>query len=154
MRTSPRLLLMATLLIAPAALAGQRTSSSADEAAVRAVVARYLHGLKFNDTTGFHDAFWPQALLLFVKRDSTLGQLTQEAWYRGFAKSAGKEEEGDLRIAALDITGTAASVKVIETYPASIYTDYLNLLRIDGKWQIVNKIFTSSTRRENTKGAH
>ena len=61
---------------------------------VRAVVARYLHGLKFNDTASFQKAFWPEALLLFVGRDGNLDRLTQSAWYRMFASSAGKEEQG------------------------------------------------------------
>ena len=47
-----------------------------------------------------------------------------------------------LRISSVDITDNAASVKVIETYPKSIYVDYLNLLRLNGKWIIVNKIYT------------
>jgi len=35
---------------------------------------------------------------------------------------------------------------VIETYPKSVYVDYLNLLRLNGKWIIVNKIYTSRAR--------
>ena len=41
------------------------------------------------------------------------------------------------------MTDNAASVKVIETYPASVYVDYLNMLQIAGEWRIVNKIYTS-----------
>jgi putative lumazine-binding protein len=63
-----------------------------------------------------------------------------------FASSAGKEEEGDLRITHVDVSGNAASVKVIETYPRSIYIDYLNLLQINNQWTIVNKIYTSHAR--------
>ena len=115
--------------------------------AVRAVVNSYLHGLKFNDVPSLRTAFWPDAKLLFVNhRDGSLGQLSQEQWYRMFAGSAGKEEEGDLRIESVDITDDAASVKVIETYPKSIYVDYLNLLRLHGKWTVVNKIYTSRPR--------
>ena len=117
-----------------------------DKAAVRATVQRYLHGLKFNDTTDFHRAFWPDAKLLFIKRDGSLGQLTQAEWYRGFAASAGKEEQGTLEIVSVDVTGTAASVKVMETYATSVYIDYLNLLRIGPEWRIVNKIYMSRPR--------
>ena len=63
-----------------------------------------------------------------------------------FAGSAGKEEAGDLRIASVDITDNAASVKVVETYPKSVYVDYLNLLRLNGKWIVVNKIYTIRPR--------
>ena len=121
-------------------------SSDPQEGAVRAVVEAYLHGLKFNDVPSLRTAFWPDAKLLFVNKNGSLGQLSQEDWYKMFAGSAGKEEEGDLRISSVDITDNAASVKVIETYPKSIYVDYLNLLRLNGKWIIVNKIYTSRAR--------
>jgi hypothetical protein len=130
------------------ACTAQPTTRSSDpqEGAVRAVVEAYLHGLKFNDVPSLRTAFWPDAKLLFVNKDGSLGQLSQEDWYKMFAGSAGKEEEGDLRISSVDITDNAASVKVIETYPKSIYVDYLNLLRLNGKWIIVNKIYTSRGR--------
>jgi hypothetical protein len=60
-----------------------------------------------------------------------------------FAGSAGKEEKGDLKIAALEVTRDIASVKVVENYPGSRYIDYLSLVRFDGAWKIVNKIYTS-----------
>jgi hypothetical protein len=59
--------------------------------------------------------------------------LTQSEWYAGFAKSAGQEEQGDLRIAAIEVTRDIASVKVVEDYPGSRYTDYLSLVRFDGQ---------------------
>ncbi len=141
--------LFAALTIASGSVAridAQGQAPAQGETEVRAVVERYLHGLKFNDTTSFHSAFWPNALLLFVGRDGKLGQLTQAEWYRMFAGSAGKEEEGELRIESVNITADAASVKVVEVYPKSIYTDYLNLLRFGGEWRIVNKIYTSRPR--------
>ena len=114
-----------------------------DEAAVRTTVEHYLHGLKFNDVESLKMAFYPDAKLFFVKRDGQLGQLTQEQWYKGFATNAGQEEKGDLRITAVDITANAASVKVVEVYPNSKYTDYLSLLKFDGGWKIVNKIYVA-----------
>lgn len=116
--------------------------SAQAHSAVRAVVEGYLHGLKFNDTVSLHEAFWPEARLFFVGRDGQISQLTQAKWYSMFAESAGKEEKGTLRITNVDITNSAASVKVVEDYPGSRYTDYLNLLLINGRWWIVNKIYT------------
>ena len=123
-------------------------SDGPDREAIRSVVNTYLHGLKFNDVPSLRSAFWPDAKLLFVKRDGSLGQLSQAEWYSMFTASAGKEEEGELRIASIDVTDDAASVKVIETYPRSIYVDYLNLLRINNRWTIVNKIYTTRPREK------
>jgi hypothetical protein len=132
-------LLLTTLLTTFA----QRPQANSDEAAVRETVQHYLHGLKFNDVEGLKKAFWPEAKLFFIKRDNTLGQLTQEQWYKGFANSAGQEEKGDLQITAVDITGNAASVKVVEVYEKSKYTDYLSLLKFADGWKIVNKIYVA-----------
>src|SRR6185436_12175393 len=136
---------LAALLSMPPS-APDQAKPTADEQAVRTVVEHYLHGLKFNDVAGLKRAFWPEARLFFVQKDGSLGQLTQEDWYKGFAASAGKEEPGDLSIAALEVTGDIASVKVVEEYPRSRYIDYLSLVRFDGGWHIVNKVYTSERK--------
>jgi hypothetical protein len=136
------------VLVASAGLlaAQKPDATGGDEARVRKVVETYLHGLKFNDVASFRASFWPEAKLLFVKKNGALGQLTQEDWYKGFASVAGKEEEGTLRILALEVTGVAASVKVEEIYPKERYVNYLSLLKISGEWKIVNKIFDVKPR--------
>lgn len=141
--------LLATGLILPSLHAQNAPSDSAQ---VRAVVEAYLHGLKFNDVPSLQRAFWPDAKLYWVRRDGQLGQLSQVDWYAGFAKSAGKEEEGDLRIASLEVTRDIAAVKVVEDYASSRYTDYLSLVRFNGEWRIVNKIYTAE-RRTGPSGA-
>ena len=137
--------LMCALLVAALAAAAGAAQGGA-EAQVRQTVEAYLHGLKFNDVPSLRKAFHPEAKLFFVKKDGTLGQLSQEQWYKGFEGSAGKEEQGDLRIVSVDVTGDAASVKVVETYPKSIYTDYLSLLKLGGEWRIVNKVYVSEQK--------
>jgi protease I len=135
-----------TLVLALALVASASAQQPSDEALVRQTVETYLHGLKFNDVASFKKAFLPDAKLYFVKKDGSLGQLSQEQWYKGFEASAGKEEEGELTVSAVDVTGTAASAKVREVYPTSIYTDYVSLLKIGGEWKIVNKIFVAEKR--------
>jgi hypothetical protein len=144
---SPPIIGILLLLAAPMAAQVTAVAPSSDNLAVRSVVGAYLYGLKHNTVDSLKAAFLPEARLYFVKRDGTLGQLTQEEWYRGFAASAGKEEEGDLRIASLEITKDIATVKVVERYPKSTYTDYLNLVRSGGAWRIVNKVFTAEAAR-------
>lgn len=137
--------LIATLLTAPSVAAHAQAAANEDQA-VRDVVNAYVHGLKFNDVESLRRAFWPEARLYFVGRDGHLGQLTQADWYKGFAASAGKEEQGDLRITSLEIVRDIASVKVVEDYPGSRYTDYLSLVKFDEAWRIVNKVYTSERR--------
>ncbi len=129
------------LALAGAGVGLAQSPAEPAEARVRAVVNAYLDGLKHNDVASLRKAFWPEARLFFLKKDRSLGQLTQAEWYKGFEANAGKEEEGDLKIVAVDVTGSGAAVKVVEVYPGSTYTDYLSLLEIQGDWKIVNKIY-------------
>jgi hypothetical protein len=117
-----------------------------EEATMRLTVETYLHGLKFNDVESFKRVLYPEAKLFFVRKNGALGQLSQEQWYKGFAANPGKEEKGDLKITAIDITDKAASVKVVENYEDATYTDYISLLRIADGWKIVNKIFVVEKR--------
>ncbi len=137
--------LMTLMLMIGAAFASESTEDS-EEAAVRQTINHYLHGLKFNDVESLKQAFYPDAKLFFVKKNGQMGQLTQAQWYDGFSKSAGKEEKGDLQIASIDIAGNIASVKVEEEYPTSHYTDYVSLLKLDGQWKIVNKVFYATSK--------
>ena len=142
-----RILAIFTSLVVTLVLAvGAQAQKQSEDALVRQAVEAYLHGVKFNDVTSLKKAFYPEAKLFFVKRDGTLGQLTQEQWYKGFEASAGKEEKGDLKIVSVDITGDAASVKVREEYPNSIYTDYVSLLKLGGEWKIVNKVYVAEAK--------
>jgi hypothetical protein len=46
------------------------------------------------------------------------------------------------RFVKVDVAGTAANVRIeVDNWQQYRFTDILNLLRIDGKWVIVNKIF-------------
>ena len=148
METCTRRLALVALLALLALVPGRGAAAQAaknDTAAVREVVERYLHGLKFNDTLSLREAFWPQARLFYVK-NGQVGEWTQASWYASFAGNVGKEEQGDLRIASVEVTRDAASVKVVEDYPKSRYTDYLSLLKLGGRWWIVNKIYTAEPR--------
>src|SRR5262245_20832737 len=132
--------LLVAFFIAISFVAAQ-AQTNPEEAAVRETVNHYLHGLKFNNVESLKKAFYPEAKLFWVKRDKTLGQLSQEDWYKGFAATAGQEEKGDLQITAVEVTGNAASVKVVEVYEKSKYTDYLSLLKLADGWKIVSKIY-------------
>jgi len=46
-----------------------------------------------------------------------------------------------MKILSLDMTETTASAKVTMTMPTVRWVDYLSLVKIDGRWWIVNKVF-------------
>ena len=45
------------------------------------------------------------------------------------------------KIADITISGHAANARLEIEYPTFSFIDFMNLLKIDGEWKIVNKIF-------------
>ncbi|MGY8855548.1 MAG: nuclear transport factor 2 family protein [Burkholderiales bacterium] len=45
-------------------------------------------------------------------------------------------------ISKIDIVGTIASVRIeLDNWKGSRFTDFLNVLKVNGKWQVMNKVF-------------
>ena len=45
-------------------------------------------------------------------------------------------------ISKIDIQGTVANVKIeLDNWKGSRFTDFLNLLKVDGNWLVMNKVF-------------
>ena len=44
------------------------------------------------------------------------------------------------------LTRDVAAVKVVETYPREVNVDYLNLVKVAGRWRIMNKVYTTYAR--------
>ncbi|HEU4557766.1 MAG TPA: nuclear transport factor 2 family protein [Longimicrobium sp.] len=122
-------------------------SQSGEEAAVRAALQHYLNGHATGRGEEFAQVMHPEMKMMFV-RD---GQFTQRtsAEYIGGASGRPAADEAQRRrwIESVDVTGNAAQAKIVLDYPTARLTDYMTLLKIDGQWKIVNKIFHSEPRR-------
>ena len=113
-----------------------------DEAGVRAALEHYLQGHATGQGDHFRQAFHPEAKLFWVQ-DGQLAQRTSEEYIAGArGEPAPDEVDRVRRIEHIDITGNAASAKIVLDYPRVVFTDYMSLLKINGEWKIVNKIFT------------
>ena len=45
-------------------------------------------------------------------------------------------------ISKIDIVGSVASVRIeLDNWKGSRFTDFLNMLKVDGTWQVMNKVF-------------
>jgi hypothetical protein len=114
-----------------------------DEEAVRAAADHYLKGHATGSPDEFRQAFHPESKLFWVK-DGQLSQRTSAEYIAGAkGKPADDEAQRKRRIASVDVTGDAAVVKVELDYPNAVLTDYLSMLKVNGEWKIVNKIFHS-----------
>ncbi|OQA38384.1 MAG: putative lumazine-binding protein [Acidobacteria bacterium ADurb.Bin340] len=49
-------------------------------------------------------------------------------------------------IAWLEVAGDAATAKVVLDYPTFRFIDYLHLLKLEGRWAIVDKVYHREDR--------
>ena len=116
----------------------------ADEAAVRQTVQYYFDGGKNRDSVALRKAFHPEARMLFAK-DGKLVVVPIGEYIARVAGDSGKPGEVDStkrRVTSVDVTGDAAIARLELERPDAVLTDYMSLLKVDGRWVIVNKIFT------------
>jgi hypothetical protein len=115
--------------------------SESERQAVAATVQLYFQGHATGNGDFFRKAFHPDAKLFWVK-DGALAQRTSAEFAAGATgKPADDESRRVRRIAMIDVAGDAAIARVELDYPDMSFVDYLSLLKIDGKWTVINKIF-------------
>lgn len=139
---------------APAVLAQDHAEHHAqhhgpEEAAIRSAVEHYLMGHATGDGAHFQMVFHPKSMLFWM-RDGELNERTSEAYIAGASgQPPADEAQRKRRIAMVDVTGDAAVVKVELDYPGAMITDYFSMLKVDGEWKIMNKIFHVAPREGN-----
>lgn len=153
MRATPLLAASAsTLLLAGAADLSARW---ADEAAIRQTVQYYFEGGKNRDSVALRKAFHPDARMLFAKDGELvvvpigdyIARVTQDR------PKPGEVDSTKRQVTSVDVTGDAAVARLRLERPDVVVTDYMSLLKVDGRWQIVNKIFSREFRREHVSGS-
>ena len=134
----------ATLVVAGAWM----IAPTADEAAVRATLQHYIQGHATGDGAHMRIAFHPAARLFWSSADTLATRTSDEYIARMSGKPAADEASGvrKRRIERVDVTGNAATGKIVLDYPDAYIVDYMSLLKTNGEWKIVNKIFTSEPK--------
>jgi hypothetical protein len=119
----------------------QATNGGAEEQAVRKALGYYLEGHATGKGSAFTQAFHPDAKLFF-NRDGKFSQLTSADYIaRATGSPAPDEAQRKRRIDFIDVSGDAAVARITLDYPGVTFTDYMSLIKVDGEWRIVNKIF-------------
>lgn len=140
-----RTIAMTAILIAVASGASAQTAAP-DTAGARVPVEHYLQGHATGDGAHFRAAFAQPAMLFYVRAD-TLASRSGEAYIAGASgRPAADEAQRKRWIESLDVAGNAGVAKVILDYPTVRFVDYLSLLKINGEWKIINKIFYAEPR--------
>jgi len=113
-------------------------TEAADLRAIEEVALDYLEGGRDAEFERLSGAFHPSARLQFVKN----GQYTEWAIadYLNGRKDA-EPRQASVKVHSVDLAGSCAVAKVESDYGEVGFVDFLSLLKIDGEWVIVNKIF-------------
>ena len=136
------------LLAAPVA----RAQTAADSTGIRAAALDYAEGWYAGDADRMARAVHPELVKRILVTDTATGRAFVQTMgasalvngaRHGYGKSTPAErQQKDVRI--LDVFGNAAVAKVI----MADWIDYLQLVRADGRWQIVNVLWERKPERK------
>lgn len=121
-----------------------------DLKAIEAATWTYLNGLYEGDVDKLSHVFHPTSALTSAQEDGAIKILPRDQWLewvrgRPSPKAAGLAR-GD-HILTIDLVGpTLALVKVKCQMPPRYFTDLLSFLKVDSKWQVVQKVFMTEVR--------
>ena len=113
--------------------------------AVTTTLNYYLDGGTNNDFNTLKQAFHPDASMQFITGEGEHQNVNALEFF-GSRMKPGPKSDRQTRITSIEINGTAASARIEIDYETFRFIDYMNLLKIDGEWKIVSKIFYRESR--------
>ena len=122
---------------------------NADIKAVEATVRTYLDGIYEGNIDKLSHVFHPLSALTTVREDGSIQATARDDWFDVVRNRQSPQALGlqrDDHILTLDLVGpTLALVKVKCQMPPRYFTDLLSLLKVESRWQIVQKVFMTET---------
>lgn len=111
---------------------------------VTAAVQAYLDALYLGDVEKFRAVFHPRAQL-YSATEGSLVNLNVDAYLDLVANRPSPQEKGDTRqdevLSVTIASPTTAHARVKDVYLPKRFVDDLTFVLIDGKWQIVSKVW-------------
>ncbi len=109
-----------------------------------AMLNRYFDGLYHSDTSILAQVFHPEAHY-YCATEGNLLHLDMQQYFPVVDKRpapASKNETRRDRILSLEMAGPVTAFARVECAIANkFFTDFLTLVKLDGRWQIVSKVF-------------
>ena len=108
------------------------------------VLGDYFAGLRHSDTARLGRVFHPEAHY-FCATTGTLQHLDMAQYFPIVDKRPSPASQGHAstdRILAIEFAGPVTAFAKVEcSVPPKFFTDFLVLLKLDGRWRIVSKVF-------------
>lgn len=111
---------------------------------IASVINNYFQGIFTGNTTLLESVFHPQALLFGSITGEPYCKNLQE-YLEGVQNRKSPYEIGEsfrMKILSIEVMGFIAYAKLLTPMFEFFYYDYLALSNINGKWVIVNKLFS------------
>jgi Putative lumazine-binding len=120
-------------------------SSGSEHEAVRATMQTFLREFETGDADSVGKLLQKDGLVLgYATNSGRILSRTSQEWAKGFTgKPAVDEAQRKRSFEILDVAETGAVAKVILDYPSWKGVDYIALSKIDGKWMIISKTWSS-----------
>ncbi len=111
---------------------------------VHELLGRYFDALHLSDAAALATVFHPGAVYA-TATDGELLRLSMEEYFPVVAARESPASRGEARTDAIESIEFAGSVTALARVQCSIgpkrFTDLLTLVRVDGRWQIIAKVF-------------
>ena len=108
--------------------------------AIRSVVEHYIRGARTGKGAAMKPAFHDDASVYGYVGPDLFGGPIQGLY--DWNDENGPAKDVEVRFTSIDIVGTAASVRLdMDNWTGHRFTDFFNLVKIDGEWKIVSKVF-------------
>lgn len=123
-----------------AKIASNKPNDLSEYDAITKTVQSYINGGKTGRTADMKLAFHPDATIFgYIGPDLFAGPI-QGLFDWNDENGAATELEG--RITSIDIIETVATVRLeLDNWTGHRFTDLFTLLKVDGEWKIMNKVF-------------
>lgn len=123
---------------------------SSEVTAIEKVLQVYFDGLYEGDTKKLGEAFHPAAHLYSADQAGKAADLPRADWFKAVESRPSGKAKGSARadrIVSIDFAGPATAFAKVECQlPPRYFTDYLTLLKVDGRWQVISKSFHAVTK--------
>jgi len=116
------------------------TTNTSDNEMIEKTVQFYIDGAKSGKGNDMKPAFHTDATIFGYAGDDLFAGPIQRLF--DWNDDNGPATELEARIANIDIEGTIATVRLeLDNWIGHKYTDLFTLLKVDGTWKIMNKVF-------------
>ena len=113
-----------------------------DYQAITEVLNKYIEGCKQARSSIMKPAFNEHATMYSVGADGKLTGGAIPILFEGIDKDFRPSPDAQAAITRIEIVGNAASARIDANAMSGIsFTDFFHLLKVEGKWTVVSKIF-------------